>query len=109
VNHLYLIVAICAEVAGTTALKASEGFTRLAPSAVVVVTYGIAFFFLALTLRTTPVGVAYAIWSGCGIVLISLVGWFFYRQALDWPAIAGIALILAGVVLINLFSETAGK
>ncbi len=109
VNHLYLIVAICAEVAGTTALKASEGFTRLAPSAIVVVTYGIAFFFLALTLRTIPVGVAYAIWSGCGIVLISLVGWAFYRQNLDWPAIAGIALILAGVVLINLFSETAGK
>ena len=108
-NHLYLIVAICAEVAGTTALKASEGFTRLAPSAVVVVTYGIAFFFLALTLRTIPVGVAYAIWSGCGIVLISLVGWFFYRQTLDWPATVGIALILAGVLLINLFSETAGK
>ena len=108
-NHLYLIVAICAEVAGTTALKASEGFTRLAPSAIVVVTYGIAFFFLALTLRTIPVGVAYAIWSGCGIVLISLVGWFFYRQTLDWPATVGIALILAGVLLINLFSETAGK
>jgi small multidrug resistance pump len=109
VNHLYLIVAICAEVAGTTALKASEGFTRLGPSAIVVITYGIAFFFLALTLRTIPVGVAYAIWSGCGIVLISLVGWVFYRQNLDWPAIAGITLILAGVVLINLFSGTAGK
>lgn len=108
-NHLYLIVAICAEVAGTTALKASEGFTRLAPSAIVVVTYGIAFFFLSLTLRTIPVGIAYAIWSGCGIVLISLIGWAFYRQNLDWPAIAGIALILTGVVLINLFSETAGK
>jgi small multidrug resistance pump len=109
VNHLYLIIAICAEVAGTTALKASEGFTRLVPSAFVVVGYGVAFFFLALTLRTIPVGIAYAIWSGCGIVLISLIGWIFYRQNLDWPAIAGIALILAGVVLINLFSTTAGK
>ncbi len=108
-NHLYLIIAICAEVAGTTALKASEGFTRLVPSAFVVVGYGVAFFFLALTLRTIPVGIAYAIWSGCGIVLISLIGWIFYRQNLDWPAIAGIALILAGVVLINLFSTTAGK
>ena len=108
-NHLYLIIAICAEVAGTTALKASEGFTRLIPSAFVVIGYGVAFFFLALTLRTIPVGIAYAIWSGCGIVLISLIGWIFYRQNLDWPAIAGIALILAGVVLINLFSTTAGK
>jgi len=109
VNHLYLIAAICAEVAGTTALKASEGITRLVPSLIVMLAYGVAFFFLALTLRTIPVGVAYAIWSGCGIVLISAVGWVFYRQTLDWPAIAGITLILAGVVLINLFSETAGK
>ena len=107
-NHLYLIAAICAEVAGTTALKASEGFTRLVPSLIVMLAYGVAFF-LALTLRTIPVGVAYAIWSGCGIVLISAIGWVFYRQTLDWPAIAGITLILAGVVLINLFSETAGK
>jgi small multidrug resistance pump len=109
VNHLYLIVAICAEVAGTTALKASEGFTRLVPSTIVIVTYAIAFFFLALTLRTIPVGIAYAVWSGCGIVLISIIGWVFYRQTLDWPAIVGITLILAGVVLINLFSETTGK
>ncbi len=108
-NHLYLLVAICAEVAGTTALKASEGFTRLVPSVLVLIAYGVAFFFLSLTLRTIPVGVAYAIWSGCGIVLISAVGWVFYRQNLDWPAIAGITLILAGVLLINLFSETAGK
>jgi small multidrug resistance pump len=109
VNHLYLFVAICAEVAGTTALKASEGFTRLVPSVLVLIAYGVAFFFLSLTLRTIPVGIAYAIWSGCGIVLISAVGWVFYRQNLDWPAIAGITLILAGVLLINLFSETAGK
>jgi small multidrug resistance pump len=109
VNHLYLLVAICAEVAGTTALKASEGFTRLVPSVLVLIAYGVAFFFLSLTLRTIPVGIAYAIWSGCGIVLISAVGWVFYRQNLDWPAIAGITLILAGVLLINLFSETAGK
>jgi len=109
VNHLYLIIAICAEVAGTTALKASDGFTRLVPSVLVLIGYGVAFFFLALTLRTIPVGIAYAIWSGCGIVLISAVGWLFYRQNLDWPAIAGITLILTGVLLINLFSQTAGK
>ena len=105
---LILFFAGLFEVGWAVGLKVSAGFTRLVPSAIVVVTYRIAFF-LALTLRTIPVGIAYAIWSGCGIVLISLVGWVFYRQALDWPAIAGIALILAGVVLINLFSQTAGK
>ncbi len=105
-NHLYLIVAICAEVAGTTALKASEGFTRLAPSAVVVVTYGIAFFFLSLTLRTIPVGIAYAIWSGVGMVLIALIGWVIHGQALDFPAILGIAFIIVGVVLVQTFSKS---
>jgi len=105
---LYLIVAILAEVVATTALKATDGFTRLIPSAVVVFGYGLAFVCLSLTLRTIPVGVVYAVWSGAGIVLISIFGWIIYRQALDLPAILGIALILAGVLVLNLFSKTAG-
>ena len=106
-NYLYLVVAITAEVIGTTALKASEGFTRLAPSAVVTVAYIAAFFFLSLTLRTIPVGVAYAIWSGAGIVLVTVIAWFLYGQRLDAGAIAGIALILAGVIVLNVFSKSA--
>jgi small multidrug resistance pump len=108
VNVVYLIIAIVAEVAGTTALKASDGFTRLLPSVVVVCSYGVAFFFLSLTLRSMPVGIAYAIWSGLGIVLISAAAYVFYRQSLDLPAMIGIALIMAGVVTVNLFSNTAG-
>jgi small multidrug resistance pump len=108
VNVVYLIIAIVAEVAGTTALKASDGFTRLLPSVVVVCSYGVAFFFLSLTLRPMPVGIAYAIWSGLGIVLISAAAYVFYRQSLDLPAMIGIALIMAGVVTVNLFSNTAG-
>jgi len=108
VNAVFLVIAIVAEVAGTTALKASDGFTRPLPSVVVIVTYGVAFFFLSLTLRTMPVGVAYAIWSGLGIVLISVAAYVFHRQALDVPAMIGIALIMAGVVTVNLFSNTAG-
>ncbi len=106
-NYLYLAVAITAEVIGTTALKASEGFTRLGPSAVVAVAYLAAFFFLSLTLRTIPVGVAYAIWSGAGIVLVTVIAWFLYNQRLDAGAIAGIALILAGVIVLNVFSKSA--
>ncbi len=103
--YLYLIIAIVAEVIGTSALKASDGFTNLVPSAVVVVGYAAAFYFLSLTLRTLPVGTTYAIWSGLGVVLISLVGWVVYKQALDAPALIGMALIIAGVVTINLFSS----
>ena len=105
-NWLYLGIAIVAEVIGTSALKAAEGFTRLVPSVVVVVGYLVAFYFLSLTLRTIPVGVAYAIWSGVGIVLIALIGWLALGQPLDAPALAGIALIIAGVVVINGFSGT---
>jgi len=108
VNILFLIIAIVAEVAGTTALKASDGFTRLVPSVAVVLSYGVAFFFLSLTLRSMPVGIAYAIWSGLGIVLISAAAYVFYRQSLDVPALIGIALIMAGVVTVNLFSNSAG-
>ena len=104
---MYLAVAIVAEVIATSALKASEGFSRLVPSLVVVAGYGIAFFCLSLTLRTIPVGVVYAIWSGVGIVLIALAGYFVFGQVLDAPALIGMGLIVAGVLVINLFSRSA--
>lgn len=107
-DHLFLAIAIVAEVIATSALKASEGFTRPLPSLLVVAGYGIAFWCLSLTLRSIPMGVVYAIWSGAGIVLISLAGWLLHRQALDAPALVGIGLILAGVLVINLFSRSAG-
>jgi small multidrug resistance pump len=102
--YLYLTIAIISEVVGTAALKASEEFTRLVPSLIVVVGYASAFYFLTLTLRTIPVGIAYAVWAGVGIVLICIVSWFLYKQTLDWPAIIGIGFIAAGVVVINGFS-----
>jgi small multidrug resistance pump len=105
-NFIYLAIAIVAEVIGTSALKASESFTKLVPGIVTLAAYGVAFYFLALTLRTIPVGIAYAIWSGLGIVLISVVGWFVFRQSLDTPALIGLALIIAGVLVINLFSKS---
>ena len=105
----YLAVAIVAEVIATSALKASHNFSRLVPSIVVVAGYALAFFMLSLTLRAIPVGVAYAIWSGVGIVLISLVGWLAFGQALDAGAMIGMGLIIAGVAVINLFSQTAGR
>lgn len=101
-----LAIAIVSEVAGTSALKASEGFTRLMPSLVVILGYASAFYFMSLTLRTIPVAVTYAVWSGVGIALITLVAWIVYGQALDRGALAGIALIVAGVVVLNLFSKT---
>ena len=104
-NWLYLAIAIVAEVIATSALKASEGFTRPIPAALVVVGYGIAFYMLSLTLRTIPMGVVYAIWSGAGIVLITLVGYFMFRQRLDLPALIGIGLIVAGVLVMQLFSK----
>ncbi len=94
------------EVIGTAALKASEEFTQLIPSLIVIVGYASAFYFLTLTLRTIPVGIAYAVWAGCGIVLICVVSWILYKQVLDAPAIIGIGLIAAGVVLINGFSNS---
>lgn len=99
---LLLAGAIAAEVVGTSALKASDGFTRLWPSALVVLGYALAFYLLALTLRSIPVGVAYAIWSGLGTVLIALIGWWLFGQRLDAFALAGIGLIVAGVLLMNL-------
>ncbi len=103
----YLLMAIVAEVVGTSALKASAGMTKLAPAAIVVAGYGVAFYLLSLTLDQIPVGVAYAIWSGVGIVLISLIGWRFFDQSLDLPAFLGMGLIVAGVAVINLFSKSA--
>jgi small multidrug resistance pump len=105
-NWLYLSIAIVAEVIATSALKASEGFTRPIPATLVVAGYGIAFYMLSLTLRTIPMGVVYAIWSGAGIVLITLVGYFMFRQRLDLPALVGIGLIVAGVLVMQLFSKT---
>ncbi len=105
-SYVYLGIAIVCEVIATSALKASEEFSQLVPSIVVVVGYGVAFYCLSLTLRTIPVGIAYAIWSGVGIVLIALVGLFWFRQVLDLPAIIGMALIIAGVVVVNLFSKS---
>lgn len=102
---VYLGIAIVAEVIATSFLKSAEGFTRLWPSVAVVIGYGLAFYFLALTLKTMPVGIAYAVWAGVGITLIALAGWIVFNQALDWPAILGIALIAAGVVILSLFSS----
>jgi small multidrug resistance pump len=101
---LYLSIAILAEVIATSSLKAAEGFTRLIPSLIVVFGYGTAFYFLSLTLRTMQVGTAYAIWSGVGTVIISLVAWLLYNQKLDAPSILGMALIISGVVIIKFLS-----
>lgn len=105
-HWILLSIAIVSEVIATSCLKATEGFTRLWPSLVVIVGYLLAFYFLSLTLKTIPVGVAYAIWSGVGVVLIALSGWLFLGQSLDMPAVIGLSLIVAGVFVINVFSRT---
>lgn len=105
-TYIWLIVAIVAEVIATTSLKLSEGFSRLWPSVITILFYGVAFYCLSITMRTVPTGIIYAIWSGAGIVLIGAVGWIFLGQKLDWPAIAGMALIILGVLVINLFSKS---
>jgi len=104
---ILLGLAIVSEVIGTSALKSAEGFTRLGPSLLVGVSYGLAFWLLSLSLRTIPVGVAYAVWSGAGIALVSLIAWLALGQRLDAPALAGIGLIVAGVAVIQVFSTTA--
>ena len=103
---IYLAIAIVSEVVATSALKSAEGFTRLVPSVLVVVGYALAFYFLSLTLRTIPLGIAYASWAGVGVALVALVGWVVYHQALDIAALIGIALIVSGVIVLNLFSKT---
>lgn len=107
-HWLYLAIAIVSEVIATSALKPSDGFSKLWPSLIVVVGYALAFFFLSLTLRTVPVAIAYAVWSGAGVALITLVGWLVLGQTLDPPALVGIGLIVAGVLVLNLFSAATG-
>lgn len=104
-GYLYLTIAIVAEVIATSALKASEAFTKLTPSVVVAIGYSVAFYMLSLCLKDIPVGIAYAIWSGLGIVLVTLIAWFLYGQKLDAPALLGLGLIVAGVATIQLFSN----
>ncbi|KUF11560.1 SMR family transporter [Pseudoponticoccus marisrubri] len=104
--YLILALAVLAETVGTTALQASQQFTRLGPSVLVVVAYAAAFYLLAIALRHFPVGIAYAIWSGLGIVFIALIGRVVFLQRLDLPALLGIGLILAGILVINLFSDS---
>jgi small multidrug resistance pump len=104
--YLYLGCAIILEVIGTSALKMSDSFTKLTPSIVSLVTYGAALALLAIVLRTIPVGIAYAIWAGAGIVLITLVGWLWFKQTLDLPAMLGLGLIIAGVIVVHAFSQT---
>lgn len=107
IHYIYLLLAIVAETIGTTALQASQQFSRFGPSVLVVISYGIAFYLLAMALRFMPVGVAYAIWSGLGIVLIALIGLVMFGQKLDLAAVIGLGLIIAGIVIIQLFSNTA--
>lgn len=104
-SWFFLGVAIIAEVIATSSLKSSEGFTKVLPSLLVAIGYGIAFYFLSLTLKSIPIGMAYGIWAGLGIVLITLVGWLAFGQKLDVASVLGIALIVAGVVIINVFSK----
>jgi multidrug transporter EmrE-like cation transporter len=106
-KFIFLSVAVVAEVIATTALRASDGFTNLVPSVIVVGGYGVAFYFLSLTLKVMPVGIAYALWSGLGVVLISAIAWILHGQKLDLPAIGGMALIVAGVLVINLLSKSS--
>jgi len=104
---IHLAIAIVAEVIGTSFLRASAGFTRPLPTALVAIGYGTAFYFLSLTLDTIPMGVAYAVWSGVGVTLIAVIGWVFMGQRLDPAGVAGMTLIVAGVVVLNLFSKSA--
>ena len=105
-GYFYLMIAIMSEVMGTSMLKLSDGFTNLIPSTLCIIGYGVSFYFLSLVLKIIPIGVSYAIWSGVGIVLISIVGLFLFDQQLDVPAILGISLIISGVFVIHLFSKT---
>lgn len=105
-QYLYLLSAIVAEVIATTALKSAEGFSRPLPTVAVLVGYGVAFYFLSLIVQTMPLGIVYAIWSGTGIVLVAIAGAIWLKQVPDWPAVIGMTLIMAGVVIVNLFSKT---
>ena len=104
--YLYLAIAIVAEVTATSALKASDEFTKIIPVLIIITGYGIAFYFMTLVLRTIPIGITYAVWSGLGIVLVAIVGAVLYKQIPDTPAIIGMGLIITGVAVINIFSKT---
>ncbi|SLN42599.1 Multidrug transporter EmrE [Aquimixticola soesokkakensis] len=104
--YLFLVIAIAAETIGTTALTASQQFTRPLPTVILIVSYALAFYLLSLTLRTMPVGIVYAIWSGLGIALIAAIGYVVFGQKLDLPAVIGMAMILGGILVIHLFSDT---
>lgn len=106
-NWLYLAIAIVGEVVATSALKSSHGFTKTIPSIVVVAGYGVAFYFLSLALKTIPVGLAYAIWAGLGIVLVAGIAWIFHGQKLDLWAFIGIGLIVSGVAVLNTLSKVS--
>jgi len=108
IHYLWLVIAVIMETLGTTALQASQQFTRLWPSLAVVVCYSLAFYFLALTLKFMPVGIVYAFWSGIGIVMIAVIGYVLFGQKLDLPAVLGLAMIIGGIVVIQLFSNTTG-
>ena len=105
-TYLYLAIAIVSEVVATSFLKSTDGFTRLAPSILVICGYATAFYFLSLTLKAMSVGIVYAIWCGAGIVLVALIAWLVFGQQLDMPAILGMALIIGGVAVINIFSKS---
>jgi small multidrug resistance pump len=105
-HYLFLVIAVVGEVVGTSTLKATDGFSKLWPTLVVVIAYGIAFYFLSLSVQRFPIGVLYAVWSGLGVVLIALAGYVIYGDRLDLPAIGGLVLIVAGVATIQLFSDT---
>jgi small multidrug resistance pump len=106
INYVYLVIAVMFEVIATTALKLTEGFTRLVPSLVSIGGYALAFYFLSLPLKNMPIGIIYAFWCAAGIVFITIIGWIWFRQPLDLPALAGMGLIMAGVIVINLWSKT---
>ncbi|WP_424974590.1 DMT family transporter [Dinoroseobacter sp. S124A] len=106
-HYIPLIGAIFAEVVATSALQASQQFTRIGPSITVVIGYGISFYLLSLTLKVMPLGIVYALWSGMGLMMMAGIGWLIFGQRLDLPAVLGLVLILAGILIINLFSETA--
>ncbi len=107
-HYLYLMAAVLAETIGTTALQASQQFTRLVPSVIVVIAYAVSFFLMSLALKFMPVGIVYAIWSGLGIVLIAAIGFLVFGQRIDLPAIAGMAMIIGGILIIHLFSTSSG-
>lgn len=105
---IFLLLAIACETLATSTLKSSDGFSKLWPSIITIVGYAASFYFLSIALKVFPIGIAYAIWSGVGVVLITSIGWLIYGQSLDMPALLGIGLIVAGVIVMNIFSSTIG-